>query len=82
MLKKGVSIELYNLIKKIMISPEFNDFYLGGGTNLAVKYNHRLSIDIDLFSTDIVGIEKLQHIINFFQKQFKEEDIQNTPYEF
>lgn len=82
MLKKGVSTELYSLIKKIMTFPEFNDFHLGGGTNLAVKYNHRLSIDIDLFSTDIVGIEKLHSIINFFQKEFKKEDIQIQPMNF
>lgn len=82
MLKEGVSKKLYGLIKKIMISPAFNDFNIGGGTNLAIKYNHRLSIDIDLFSTDIVGTEKLHKIINFFQKEFKEENIQILPMNF
>jgi len=31
--------------------PEMNDFYLVGGTALALYYGHRLSVDIDLFST-------------------------------
>lgn len=31
--------------------PELNDFYLAGGTALSLYFGHRLSIDIDLFST-------------------------------
>jgi predicted nucleotidyltransferase component of viral defense system len=31
--------------------PELKDFYLVGGTALALYYGHRLSIDLDLFST-------------------------------
>ena len=31
--------------------PELNDFYLVGGTALAFYYGHRLSVDLDLFST-------------------------------
>ncbi len=82
MLKEGVSKELYSLIKKLMSNKEFEDFYLGGGTNLAIKYNHRLSIDIDLFSTNIVGTEKLNQIIDFFNKEFEEETIQIIPMNF
>ena len=76
MLKEGVSEELYGLIKKLMSNEVFDDFHLGGGTNLAIKYNHRLSIDIDLFSTNIVGTEKLHQIIDFFKREFDEETIQ------
>ncbi|MFD2561211.1 nucleotidyl transferase AbiEii/AbiGii toxin family protein [Aquimarina rubra] len=65
-----------------MSNEEFDDFHLGGGTNLAIKYNHRLSIDIDLFSTDIVGTEKLNQIINFFKREFETETIQTIPMNF
>lgn len=82
MLREGVSKKLYGLIKKLMSNKEFDDFYLGGGTNLAIKYNHRLSIDIDLFSTGIVGTEKLNQIIDFFNKEFEKETILIKPMNF
>ena len=34
-------------------------FNLGGGTSLAIKYNHRVSTDIDLFSPDVVGAKSM-----------------------
>ncbi|MEC3881801.1 nucleotidyl transferase AbiEii/AbiGii toxin family protein [Parapedobacter sp. 10938] len=42
--------------------PELSDFYLGGGTNLALKYNHRESIDADLFSSSTVGAGRMASI--------------------
>ena len=33
-----------------MAHPAFKDFYLVGGTSLALQRGHRLSLDIDLFS--------------------------------
>jgi len=33
-----------------MTIPELNDFYLVGGTCLSLRYGHRKSIDLDLFS--------------------------------
>lgn len=32
-----------------MVIPELESFYLVGGTALALKYGHRISIDLDLF---------------------------------
>jgi predicted nucleotidyltransferase component of viral defense system len=40
-----------DLLKKLMDFPELNDFYLVGGTALSLYYGHRISIDLDLFST-------------------------------
>lgn len=34
-----------------MLLPELDNFYLVGGTALSLYYGHRLSVDIDLFST-------------------------------
>jgi len=62
----GVSEDLKNTIKEIMESPLLASFNLGGGTNLALKYNHRLSVDIDLFSAKIHSINELDEIANYF----------------
>ena len=49
---ESVSPELLNLLKVIMMKNEFYKFVLGGGTSLALRFGHRQSIDIDLFSID------------------------------
>jgi len=38
------------LLKKILKVPGLEDFYLVGGTALALHYGHRLSVDLDFFS--------------------------------
>jgi len=42
--------EMLELIKELQNNPLFNDFYLVGGTALALQLGHRTSTDIDLFS--------------------------------
>lgn len=69
----GVSEELKNTIKEIMESPLLAAFNLGGGTNLALKYNHRLSVDIDLFSSKIQSINELDEITNYFIDKYNVE---------
>ena len=39
------------VLKKLLALPELDNFYLVGGTALALFYGHRLSVDLDLFST-------------------------------
>tara|TARA_R110002124_G_scaffold5301_1_gene33065 strand:- start:72186 stop:72956 length:771 start_codon:yes stop_codon:yes gene_type:complete len=51
----AVSKELITTIKELQSLPSLSMFSLGGGTNLAYRYNHRKSIDIDLFSNKIIG---------------------------
>lgn len=46
---KAVSDELLSLLRELMHDPLLNDFYLVGGTALALHLNHRKSVDIDLF---------------------------------
>ena len=46
-----VKPRLLSILKALMLLPELKDFYLVGGTALSLYYGHRLSIDIDLFST-------------------------------
>lgn len=52
---KAVSKELITTIQELLRTPSLSKFALGGGTNLAYRYNHRKSIDIDLFSNEIIG---------------------------
>jgi hypothetical protein len=42
--------EMLELIKELQSNPLFSDFYLVGGTALALQLGHRTSTDIDLFS--------------------------------
>ena len=36
-----------DVLKKLLALPELNDFYLVGGTALALYYGHRKSVDLD-----------------------------------
>ena len=46
----AVSNELISLLKELMSRPELSDFYLVGGTALALRCGHRKSIDLDFFT--------------------------------
>ena len=50
-----------DLIKRFMSDDKFKDFNLVGGTALAIQISHRLSIDIDLFSTTPFNAFELGH---------------------
>ena len=47
---KAVTPLLKKILRQLMEEPLFTPFRLVGGTNLSLRYGHRLSIDIDLFS--------------------------------
>jgi predicted nucleotidyltransferase component of viral defense system len=49
---KTVEPGTLSLLKKLMNIEELKYFNLVGGTALALQYNHRISIDLDLFTTD------------------------------
>jgi predicted nucleotidyltransferase component of viral defense system len=55
------------LLKKLMQVPELKDFYLAGGTALALYYGHRRSIDLDLFCMTDFCVES---ILPLLQKKF------------
>lgn len=54
-----VSPVLMDCLHKLMAHPAFKDFYLVGGTSLALQRGHRLSIDIDLFTCVPYGQMKI-----------------------
>lgn len=49
--KKAVRSNILELIRSLQSDKKFKDFYLVGGTALALHLGHRESIDIDLFTT-------------------------------
>ena len=51
----AISKELKTTIQELLSLSSLSKFALGGGTNLAYRYNHRKSIDIDLFANEIIG---------------------------
>lgn len=57
-----VSPVLYETIRELQSLKSLGDFALAGGTNLALRYNHRESIDIDLFCTHIIGFSGFREI--------------------
>ncbi len=52
-----------SILKKIFQLPELKDFALAGGTALALKKGHRVSIDIDLFSLKLFDNNDLISIL-------------------
>jgi hypothetical protein len=58
----AVSPVIIETIKELQALPSLSNFALAGGTNLAFKFNHRESIDIDLFCNTIIGIKGFDQI--------------------
>ncbi|MDX1940389.1 MAG: nucleotidyl transferase AbiEii/AbiGii toxin family protein [Saprospiraceae bacterium] len=52
-----------DLLKALMAMPELASFALVGGTNLSLRFGHRRSIDIDLFTNDSFHPETLYNQI-------------------
>lgn len=52
---KAVSEHLLKAIRELQKLSSFKAAALGGGTNLALRYHHRTSVDIDLFFDGIIG---------------------------
>lgn len=59
----GVSEILIKTVLELQNLPSLKDSSLGGGTNLAIRYSHRKSIDIDLFFSGIIGKSGFESIV-------------------
>lgn len=46
----SVTPETLHLLKTLQDIPELRDFPLVGGTNLSLRFGHRISVDLDLFT--------------------------------
>ena len=49
--KETVTEEMWELLQRLMKDENLKDHILVGGTALALRLGHRLSVDIDLFTT-------------------------------
>ena len=58
----AVSPAIVKTILQLQNLPSLANFSLAGGTNLALQYNHRISDDIDLFCSEIVGLNGFNKI--------------------
>lgn len=58
----AVSPVLFQTIKELQNLKSLQSFALAGGTNLAIRFNHRESIDIDLFCEEIIGFKGFHEI--------------------
>ena len=57
--KECVSESLLILLKKLMQSDVFKDYFLVGGTALAMQIGHRRSDDIDLFTPEEINKDEI-----------------------
>jgi predicted nucleotidyltransferase component of viral defense system len=53
-----------DLLKTLMQVRALENFYLVGGTALALMTGHRQSIDLDLFTKHLLDIEKLRSVVS------------------
>jgi len=76
--KETVESGILELLKTLMQDEKLSDFLLAGGTNLALRFGHRRSIDLDLFSyqhfDSISLVEHLTQNYNFEITDVKEKD--------
>jgi len=59
-----VSPDTLGLLRRICQDNDFNGFGLLDGTNLALRYGHRISVDLDFFSSKPFDTELLASLIN------------------
>ena len=60
---KIISPKTFSLIQELQQLLELKDFYLVGGTALALQLGHRNSIDIDLFSRNDFTAEQIEELL-------------------
>lgn len=66
-----------DLLRSLMDFPPLEKFALVGGTNLALRFGHRLSIDIDLFSPIPFENEELAENLSTTFSQIEFGDLRN-----
>jgi predicted nucleotidyltransferase component of viral defense system len=56
----AIPVSVHRLLNRLAPSPALNGFSLAGGTSLALRFGHRLSVDLDFFTTHPFDPEELQ----------------------
>ena len=65
---ESVRKPLWDLLKDFQSSEIFKNYFLVGGTALALQLGHRVSFDIDLFTRDDINKDE---ILDFLNKNYK-----------
>ena len=67
------------LLKRLIRQPILGDFALAGGTNLALQFGHRLSIDLDLFTAQSFSTQDIfDELLIEFPTIVKTDEAKNT----
>ena len=67
------------LLRRLMQQPMLESFGLAGGTNLALHYGHRLSVDLDLFTNQSFSEQELfDELVAAFPTISKTDEAKNT----
>lgn len=61
--KNAVEPTTLEILNQICLHPEFTAFALGGGTNIALRKGHRLSVDLDFFTSKPFNTSGIYKII-------------------
>lgn len=61
---------LSDILQYLMKEPLFDSFRLVGGTNLSLRYGHRYSVDIDMFTDALYGSIDFPAIDEYFARCF------------
>lgn len=61
---------LRRILTHVMAEPLFNPFVLVGGTNISLRYGHRQSDDIDLFTASTYGSLDYSLFESFFKENY------------
>lgn len=70
--KEAVSPQLLKLLQRLMSLPELQKHQLVGGTALALQIEHRISVDIDLFSNAETNYNEIEEVMSkVFKDEFK-----------
>lgn len=62
--------DLLELIRELQTMEALEHFALAGGSNLSLRFNHRKSVDIDLFTNRITGVEGWKLIEKAIREKF------------
>jgi predicted nucleotidyltransferase component of viral defense system len=75
-----VSTTCLAVLKRIMEIYELDYFRLVGGTALSLKYGHRVSEDIDLFSSRTFENDELEKVLRFYFIENELADFRQQPF--
>jgi len=69
---KSIDKNTFNLLHELSTITELSNFALAGGTSLALRFGHRISVDLDFFTFDEFDSE---FILQILQKHYTLSDV-------